>query len=287
MKTFIISMIVAFAFSMNLKAQEAQVAIHPSVSLKDSVLTSGAQKQQANRDTSIFQSDNKEDQFSDDNHGREFYWFSGKKKKNQTGRFNGHWKAIELGFNGFGKPDYSMYNGNEFMTLKQGKSIEVDVNFYEVNIGLYKSYVGLVSGMGLSFNDYRFEEPYTLMKGPQITEPVLLNSDNLSKTKLSMSYLQVPLLFEFQIPINHNESRVFVNAGIIGGVRIGTHTKVKHGNDKDKNHSGFNINPFKYAATARIGYKKVGLFGTYSLTPLFESGKGPELTPFTVGISFF
>jgi hypothetical protein len=106
-------------------------------------------------------------------------------------------------------------------------------------------------------------------------------------TKLAVSYLQVPLLLEFQIPVNNKQGRVFVNAGLVGGAKIGSHTKVKYGKIKDKDHSGFNINPFKYAATAHVGYKKAGLFGTYSLTPLFESGKGPGLIPFTLGFSFY
>jgi hypothetical protein len=164
--------------------------------------------------------------------------------------------------------------------------MEFDLNFYELNIGLCKNYVGLVSGMGLSFNNYRFENPYTLQKGQLITEPVSLNPDNLSKTKLAVTYLKVPLLLEFQVPVNHNEGRLFVNAGIIGGVKIGSHTKVKYGDKKDKDRSGFNLNSFKYEATARVGYKDVCLFANYSLSPLFQSGKGPELTPFTIGISF-
>ena len=96
----------------------------------------------------------------------------------------------------------------------------------------------------------------------------------------------MPLLFEFQIPVNQHEGRVYVNAGVIGGVRIGSHTKVKHGDIKDKVRSGFNMNAFNYAATARVGYKDVGFFATYSMTPLFETGQGPDLTPFSIGISF-
>ena len=65
-----------------------------------------------------------------------------------------------------------------------------------------------------------------------MTEPVSLNPDNLSKTKLAITYLNVPLLLEFQVPVNHNEGRLFVNAGIIGGVKIGSHTKVKYGDKK-------------------------------------------------------
>jgi hypothetical protein len=172
------------------------------------------------------------------------------------------------------------------MSLNQGKSIEVDLNFYELNIGLVKNYVGLVSGMGISFNSYRFENPYTLKKGVQRTEPVLLDYSDLSKTKLAVTYLNVPLLLEFQIPVNHNEGRLFINAGLVGSVKIGSHTKVKHGDIKDKDRSGFNINSFNYSSNVRIGYKDISLFAKYSLTSLFEAGKGPELTPFTVGISF-
>jgi len=210
----------------------------------------------------------------------------GKHRKDKFGKFNGHWEGIEFGFNGFDKPDYSLYDGIEFMALNQGKSMEFDLNFYELNIGLAKNYVGLVSGMGLSFNSYRFDNPYTLAKGPLMVGAVPLDYDDLSKTKLAVSYLNVPLLLEFQIPVNQNEGRVFINAGVIGGVKLGSHTKVKHGDIKDKDRSGFYINSFKYAATARIGYKDVCLFANYSLTPLFESGKGPGLTPFTIGISF-
>jgi hypothetical protein len=140
--------------------------------------------------------------------------------------------------------------------------------------------------MGLSFNSYRFQNPYTIVREMDRTEPVLLTYDNLEKTKLAVSYLTVPLLLEFQIPVNQNEGRLFVNAGIIGGVKIGSHTKVKHGNTKDKDRDGFNMNSFKYSATARVGYKDISLFANYSLTPLFETGKGPGLTPFTIGISF-
>ncbi len=93
-------------------------------------------------------------------------------------------------------------------------------------------------------------------------------------------------MLECQIPVNDNEGRLYISGGLIGGVKIGSHTKVKHGDTKDKDRSGFYINSFKYEATARIGYKGIALFANYSLNPLFEDGKGPKLTPFTVGISF-
>jgi len=288
MKQVIFPIIALTAFSLNLKAQETAADIKPSNSSSDLVLSADTVNQPETQDTAIVRIGKKDVKVIDHDGGTEILWGKGKHRKDNPDKFNGHWEGVEFGFNAFDKPDYSMYNSadKDFMSLNQGKSMEFDLNFYELNIGLSKSYVGLVSGMGLSFNNYRFDNPYTLGKGQFMTEPVSLNPENLSKTKLAVTYLNVPILLEFQIPVNQNEGRLFINAGLIGGVKIGSHTKVKYGDNKDKDRSGFNLNSFKYAATARIGYKDICLFANYSLTPLFQSGKGPELTPFTIGISF-
>lgn len=304
MKTIILSLILTIVLATSLKAQQEPQVIQPTVSvdtiiIHDKPTTVVTIDQPVEADTTIIrigkkkitiigdeEEDEEEDEDYESNEDEEF-WYNGKfHKKNKPGRFNGHWEAIELGFNGFYEPDYSAYDHVPFMSLNQGKSMEVKVNFYELNIGLIKSYVGLVSGLGLSFNSYRFENPYTLRRGPAGVEAIPLETENLDKTKLAVSYLNVPLLFEFQIPVNQREGRIYVNAGVVGGVRIGSHTKVKYGDEKEKDRSGFHMNAFNYAATARVGYKDVGLFATYSLTPLFEDGKGPKLTPFTIGISF-
>lgn len=296
MKRIILTLASIAALSFSLKAQETK---ETNVT-KDKTLLSEPADTTSNRtkaDTAIVRIGKKDVKVIDHEGGTEIIWGKGKNKnrKDKSDKFDGHWEGIEFGFNSFAKPDYSMYSpadnysmytGSEFMSLNQGKSVEFNFNFYELNIGLSKNYVGLVSGMGLSFNSYRFENPYTIERGPLKVAPVALNYDNLSKTKLAVSYLTVPVLFEFQIPVNKNEGRLFVNAGIIGSVKLGSHTKVKHGSIKDKNRDGFNINSFNYAATARIGYKGVSLYTKYSLTPFFEKGKGPDLTPFTVGISF-
>lgn len=294
MKTIICTLIAA-AVVTSLSAQEQPADIKPVVEAEPVIMSSDTIEPSQDADTAIIRIGKKEikvidhdnDDINNDEEDNDNYkWCYNTHKKDRPGKFNGHWEAVELGFNGFDKPDYSKYGGNEFMSLNQGKSMEVNVNFYEMNIGLVKSYVGLVSGMGLSFNSYRFENPYTIKRGPERTEPVALDFADLSKTKLAISTLKVPLLLEFQIPVNQREGRLYVNAGVVGGVRIGSHTKVKHGDTKDKDRSSFNMNSFSYAATARVGYKDMGLFATYNLTPLFETGKGPELTPFTIGISF-
>ena len=288
MKPVILTLTALVLLTLNLRAQQSPADVISAVPVVENVSPVDTIVKSADSDTSIVRIGKKDVKVIDHKSGTEIIWGKDKRHKHDPDRFDGHWEGIEFGFNGFDKEDYSMYNAadKDFMSLNQGKSIEFNLNFYELNIGLAKNYVGLVSGMGLSFNNYRFDNPYTLLKGQSITEPIALNPENLSKTKLAVSYLNVPLLLEFQIPVNHNDGRLFINGGIVGGVKIGSHTKVKYGDKKDKDRSGFNLNSFTYAATARVGYKDISLFAKYSLTPLFQTGKGPELTPFTIGISF-
>ena len=288
MKPFILTLTALALFTLNLRAQQSQADVISAVPVVEKVSPVDTIIKSADSDTSIVRIGKKDVKVIDHKSGTEIIWGKDKRHRHDPDRFDGHWEGIEFGFNGFDKEDYSMYNSadKDFMSLNQGKSIEFNLNFYELNIGLAKNYVGLVSGMGFSFNNYRFDNDYTIAKGATRTEPVALDPNNLSKTKLAVSYLNVPVLLEFQIPVNHNEGRLFINGGIIGGVKIGSHTKVKYGDKKDKDRSGFNLNSFNYAATARIGYKDISLFAKYSLTPLFQTGKGPDLTPFTIGISF-
>ena len=288
MKPFILTLTALALFTLNLRAQQSQADVISAVPVVEKVSPVDTIIKSVDSDTSIVRIGKKDVKVIDHKSGTEIIWGKDKRHKHDPDRFDGHWEGIDFGFNGFDKEDYSMYNSadKDFMSLNQGKSIEFNLNFYELNIGLAKNYVGLVSGMGFSFNNYRFDNDYTIAKGATRTEPVALNPNNLSKTKLAVSYLNVPVLLEFQIPVNHNEGRLFINGGIVGGVKIGSHTKVKYGDKKDKDRSGFNLNSFNYAATARIGYNDISLFAKYSLTPLFQTGKGPDLTPFTIGISF-
>ncbi len=208
--------------------------------------------------------------------------------ENDGNKFNGHWAGFELGVNGFTDEDYSRYDGLEFMELNQSKSLEVNLNFIEYNIGLQKckNNIGLVTGMGVSYNNYKFESPYTIRKVDGIIEPLaLFPADSYEKSKLTVAYLTVPLMLEFQVPVNNGSNKLFVSGGIIGGLNIGSHTKVKWDDKKEKERGGFNINPFKYAAICKVGLKDISLYASYNLSPLFKEDKGPELTPFTIGIS--
>jgi hypothetical protein len=198
-------------------------------------------------------------------------------------KFKGHWSTLELGVNTFSTVDYKGYAVANFMDLNQNKSLEVNINLLKYSISLQKKNndIGLVTGLGLNFNDYRFSNNYTIKNNMGYTVPVAITDPKLEMSKLSTGFLTVPLLLEFQLP---RESGFWVSFGVIAGLKMGSHTKVIIDRNKTKDHSDFNINPFRGGTTVRMGYKKFNIFGTYYYTPLFRDGRGPVMDPITVGI---
>jgi hypothetical protein len=213
-----------------------------------------------------------------------------KEKKWDERIFNGHWAGFEMGINTFHKQDYSSYQSQygEFFDLNYGKSLTVNLNIAEFAFSNDRKTIGLLSGMGFSFMDFRFDQPITVEKEPVTGKiiPVPLETD-IKKSKLHVTYLTAPLILEIATPLKLNHKRLTIAGGVIGGINIGAHTKIKYSdNSKEKARGNFNLNPFKYELTGRLGLGEFCIFANYSMTPMFKNGKGPELYPLVIGISF-
>jgi len=212
------------------------------------------------------------------------------KKESKKARFNGHWAGLDLGINGYLTPDNKIDIPQQysFLDLRYEKSINVQLNFYEQNFNLAANKLGLITGLGIEWNNYRFHNDVKLdPNAPVIAEVPELNR-NYTKSKLNVRYLNVPLILEFQTNPKSNVNSFHIGAGVVGGLRIGSHTKNVFDNNKrqkEKVRDDFHLNPLKADATLRIGWGKLNLYGNYSLLTLFREGKGPELYPFSVGLT--
>ena len=211
-----------------------------------------------------------------------------KRKKNSYGHFNPHWAGLEVGLNMFHNTDYSLYNGDEFFDLIPEKSLTWNLNFAEWAFKNNLNNFGLVTGLGFSFSDYTFSRPITIEKhnGNGMIIPVGIDPDGLKKSKLTAIYLTAPLMLEVRTPLRKKGTSLNFAGGVIGGVNISAHTKYIYGKDKEKYRNNYNLTPFKYELTGRVGFGEFCIFANYSLTPLFTKGKGPELYPLMIGISF-
>jgi hypothetical protein len=213
-----------------------------------------------------------------------------KEHKHHHGKhMEGHWSGVSWGLNNFLTKDNSMSLPPEakFMDLNTSRSWNFNVNFLEHSFGFGTDRIGLVTGMGLAFNNYHFGGNNNVMDSAGITiskeyDPGI----KLTKTKLSSTYLNIPLLLEFQFPGTNKSDRAYISVGVIGGVKVGSHTKVEYKDQKDKLRDDFNLSPLRYAYTARIGFKDLNVYGNYYPVALFETGKGPQLYPFDLGLSW-
>lgn len=208
-------------------------------------------------------------------------------------RFQGSWSGLSMGLSNYMNKDFSLSRNStdEFMDLNTGKSWNMNLNFAQYSINLINNKFGLVTGLGLEWNYYRFDNNNTIQKdadGVIITDTTTYAGFSIDKSKLSTTYATVPLLLEWHSSSNQDRG-VVIAAGVIGGVKLGSNTKIvyKENGDtnKDKKRDDYNLSPFKYGITARIGVGDWLVYGTYYLTSLFEKDKGPELYPFSIGIA--
>lgn len=208
-------------------------------------------------------------------------------------QFKGHWAGIEFGFNGFAKADYSNYPATEqnFLNNDIFRSNTLNINLLQYSLGLQqtRNTIGLITGIGLSLQSYRLNNNTTLVtdEGRKVHPQTEYFQSN-QKSKLSSVYLDVPLLVEFQVPVRNYENRFFLSVGVTGSKRLETHTKVKYRKDgkreKLKSPGDYSLPDYKIAATVRIGYRRVNLFASADLLPMFQEMRGPVLYPYTFGV---
>ena len=167
--------------------------------------------------------------------------------------FDVHWAGFEIGLNNYVNNDFSMSlsEANSYMDLNTGKSWNVNLNFIEYDLNLIGKRFGIGTGMGIEFNDYRFDNQLPIKKGDNqiMVDSTYANPEyNLEKGKLTTTYITVPLIFEYQAQVS-KDNKLFFSLGIIGGMKLGSHTKVVYKNDgdknKDKNRSDFYLSPFR------------------------------------------
>ena len=216
-----------------------------------------------------------------------------KRTKKKRSKFRGNWAGVEFGVNGYLNSSQSldMPVGYEFMELKYEKSTNFNLNFFQQSFGIFGNKFGIVTGLGLRWNNYRFDNN------------IVLNADSSSfygyhdqdkeksyeKSKLTAWYLTLPILFEFQTNRWHNASSFHLSAGVIGGIRMGSHSKQVYtvngsGDHKPKVFDDFHLQPFILDATVRIGWGPLNLYATYSVIEMFRNNRGPELYPFSTGL---
>ncbi|MCX6310289.1 MAG: DUF2807 domain-containing protein [Bacteroidetes bacterium] len=212
-------------------------------------------------------------------------------KKSDNSDFE-FWKGIDFGVNGLltANNQVELPTGFDFLQLNYSKSYVFSWNMFQKNIHIYKNYVNLGTGIGMTWNHYDFRKSYSLTPNVNYATATF-DSLKYSKNRLNMAYLNVPLFLEFNTNNSDAKNSFHFGAGMEFGYNV-FNNKLKQKyeldgrNYKRKLNNDFNVNPFRYDVIARVGYGDFTIFGAYSLSTLFEKGKGPVVYPFSAGINF-
>ncbi len=202
------------------------------------------------------------------------------------------WTGFEMGINSYvdNGGTFTLSQGKENFDVRLEKSVSVGLNLLQHEVELGRSNIWLLTGLGISWNNYRFNNNVVLDNGNTISARIDTTPGvNFKKSKLVTSYLTAPLMLE--VLTSRNEDKAFhLGVGGIFGLRIGSHTKQKieiDGKDsKIKDHDDFNLNPFRYGFRLAIGFGKFNVFADYYASTLFREKKGPVLYPVNAGITF-
>jgi len=216
--------------------------------------------------------------------------FSGKGFNYWQDKFSGHWMGVDLGFNALVNTDYSTYD-SEFMKPQIFNSNSLHLNIIHQSIGLQRlrNNFGMVIGLGVIMREYRIDDNATITKNENgVIIPKSFDYSENQKSKLYEYSIVVPMLFEYQVPIENYKLRYYISGGMFTGYRMASHTKIKYETDeteKLKRSGDFALQNFKYGIMARTGYRWINIFAMYEFSNLFKKDMGPELTPLTFGIT--
>ncbi len=203
-------------------------------------------------------------------------------------KFYPHWSGICLGVNNYtGKNFEAMPQGSEYLQLNTNKSMEFSLNLWQVGIPIVKHRLGIVTGVGFNWNNYRFRNTEVRLHSDSTILYHSINpTDQTVKSKLTVCYLKVPLLLELQIPVS-SSNKLYISAGVEGELKINSHTKIKTSDkNKHKDWNDFHLNTFTLKPMVRLGCGEFGIYGSYNLIPLFDKNAAPELYNYSIGVTF-
>lgn len=202
-----------------------------------------------------------------------------------------HWAGLSFGVNGFLDPSFSTnYQApDDYMNLNYAKSFNYQFNLFEGQIKLAGQRLVLVTGFGFDYHSYELEKKVSLNADSDYTSGTIDSSNqfNYVKNRLRNTYIQAPLLLEFNS--NKRSAKCFhMAAGVIGQFQIASRTRQVLEREAYEyevvRKDSYNTNPFMLKAHLNMGYHRWTFYGEYCLTPLFQKNKGPELYPFAVGL---
>lgn len=206
---------------------------------------------------------------------------------------NRAWQGFEIGFTGVSySKDFNteVPEGLEYFEPIPSNSINWAINAFEIDTRIIGEYVKFSTGLGYIAKNFTLANNYRLYKDTDgVTKGYQDPERKLERNRFRTGYITIPALISFNT--NPHPQRAFrVAGGVVFGTRIFEAYRIKHQenghNTREKYNGGYNANPMMLDIRGLIGYGGFNIYASYSTLGLFNPGFGPEVYPYTIGISF-
>ena len=213
-----------------------------------------------------------------------------KRKEYKKSNVSTNWLIVDLGFSNvndqtnYAIPNPTFFPGGNLtkdqMSLRNGRSINVNVWFFMQRVNIIQHVVNLKYGLGVEMNNYSFEKSVRYNTEP--TTNITIDNIKYRKNKLAADYLTVPVMLDFNFAPKRKKGYGF-SAGVSAGYLYAARQKMKsEQNGKEKVRSDFNLEPWKLSAIGELNLGAVRLYGSYALNDLHKNGL--QQTPYNFGI---
>ena len=183
-----------------------------------------------------------------------------------------------------------IYN-NFWMNLPDNvdqKGLNLGYSVYGMyNHQLKNSPFSVAGGVGISSISFASNAVINDVKAGIITLDTIPSGINYDRSKLTFTYLDIPLELRYKTTNNFRFAIGFKlqfrldNHSTYKGDRLdGSKVAIK-----EKNKDIVNTEKILVNSVLRIGYKWINLNFNYSLSKIFQSERGPQIYPFSVGIT--
>lgn len=167
---------------------------------------------------------------------------------------------------------------------------------YDVVFG--KSNFSIAPGAGIGTDNFYHKKNgiawsnNTHLKDTVTSFPTLSDSVTAKKSKLGLTYFDIPVEFRFRSTPNKKNTSWKLAAGFKFGFLIGSKWKYRGedlttgtGDVRFKEFKVEGLNKFRYSVYARGGYGIFNVFMNYQISSVFQKGKGPQMYPLQFGIA--
>jgi Outer membrane protein beta-barrel domain len=165
--------------------------------------------------------------------------------------------------------------------------------YFTYDVVLGKSRFSIAPGAGIGTdNFYHKGNSIKWHKDTVTTFPQIGDSISVKKSKLGLTYFDIPLEFRFRSKQNKKNTSWKLAAGFKVGFLLASKWKYKGENFdnsgeniKTKDFNVANLNKIRYGVYLRGGYGMFNVFCYYSISSLFQKDKGPQMHPLTFGLA--